>query len=296
MRYVIDPNEQFHKDAKKIFDEELEKSMGNKIAAIDTSEANFAKKGHDYDPILCSFIEGSNGIISSWDDQEKSDYALVIRGVGGGSRKAITHCWDTGRTFYAVDTGYLGNVKSKIWHRITKNNLQNLEPIQERNDDRLKRLNYHYKSFTPGKKILICPPSAKVMDLWKQPSPEEWTNRVIEELKKYTDRPVEIRLKPLRSERITTKTIEAALQDDVHCLITYNSIAATEALLNGKPAIALGPNAAQVLCNKKLSDVENLNIPTQDEMYAFVKHLSYCQFTEDEMRSGYAWDIVNENS
>jgi hypothetical protein len=134
------------------------------------------------------------------------------------------------------------------------------------------------------------------MELWNQPTPEEWTKQVIQELKKYTDRPIEVRLKPTRTERVTNKTIWQALEDDVHCLITYNSIAATEALLAGKPAIALGPNAAQVLCNSKLSEVERLNIPSQDEMAAFARHLSYCQFTQREMQTGYAWDIVNEIS
>ena len=132
------------------------------------------------------------------------------------------------------------------------------------------------------------------MMLWGQPDPETWVNNVIEELKNYTDRPIEVRLKPLRQERISTKSIDEALKDDVHCLITYNSIAATEALMNGKPAIALGPNAASVLCNNKLSDVENLNLPTKDEMIDFMKHLSYCQFTKQEMMSGFAWSIVRE--
>ena len=134
------------------------------------------------------------------------------------------------------------------------------------------------------------------MMLWDQPDPETWVNNVVEELKQHTDRPIEIRLKPNRTERISTKSMEEALQDDVHCLITYNSIAATEALMSGKPAIALGPNAASVLCNSKLSDVENLNLPTKDEMMAFMKHLSYCQFTKPEMMNGYAWGIVNEGS
>jgi len=31
-------------------------------------------------------------------------------------------------------------------------------------------------------------------------------------------------------------------------------------------------------------------------MYALIKHLSYCQFTRDEMMNGYAWSIVNEGS
>ena len=79
-------------------------------------------------------------------------------------------------------------------------------------------------------------------------------------------------------------------------LVTFNSIAATEALLVGKPAIALAPNAAQALCNKNLHDVEALNYPSIDEVHAFARHLSYCQFTANELRSGYAWDILNEGS
>lgn len=271
--------------------------MGNKVAAIDSvGGVNYQNKGYEYDTFLTSFILGSGGRISSWDREAKTNNALVIRGLGGGSQKAIRHCWETGRPFYAIDTGYFGNHKSKLWHRVTKNNLQNVGPIVERDSNRLKKIGFTYKEFSPGSKILICPPSEKVMNLWNQPSPEEWTKNTIEELKKYTDRPIEVRLKPARSERVSTKTIDAALADDVHCLITYNSIAATEALLNGKPAIALGPNAASALCNKSLSEVENLNIPTKDEIYAFVKHLSYCQFTEDELRSGLAWRILNESS
>ena len=78
--------------------------------------------------------------------------------------------------------------------------------------------------------------------------------------------------------------------------VTFNSIAATEALFFGKPAIALAPNAAQALCNNKLSDVEHLNCPSLDEVHAFACHLSYCQFTPNELRSGYAWSIVNESN
>ena len=111
---------------------------------------------------------------------------------------------------------------------------------------------------------------------------------------KNLDRPIEVRLKPTRSERVTTMSIESALQDNVHCLITYNSIAATEAILSGKPAIALGPNAAQVICNTKLEEVERLHIPDRDEVEAFARHLSYCQFSVPEMQDGTAWRILNE--
>ena len=34
----------------------------------------------------------------------------------------------------------------------------------------------------------------------------------------------------------------------------------------------------------KISDIENLHIPTMDEVEAWARHLAYCQFTEPEMR------------
>jgi hypothetical protein len=102
-------------------------------------------------------------------------------------------------------------------------------------------------------------------------------------------------MKPLRSERVTTKTISAALKDDIHCLVTFNSIAATEALLEGKPAITLGPNSAQMICETDLSKIDKPKIPTKDEIVAYVAHLSYAQFTQEEMINGYAWQILQED-
>ena len=270
-----------------------------KVAAIDsTGGNNYARKGHDYDPYLRSFMKGVSGIESNWEAEENTDSTLIIRGLGGGSQKAIKRCWAEGRPFYAIDTGYFGNGKHKSWHRITHNALQNMEEMVERGDERLllqlkvdswKEI---YKPFTGGSKILVCPPSNKVMNMFNQPEAEEWTANLVGQLKQITDRPIEIRMKPIRSERVTGSTIQEALQDDVHCLITYNSIAATEALMEGKPALTLGPNAAQLICETNLANIDNPRIPTEDEMYAFLTHLSYSQFTQPEMEDGTAWKIL----
>jgi hypothetical protein len=88
--------------------------------------------------------------------------------------------------------------------------------------------------------------------------------------------------------------MEEALDNDVHCLVTYNSVAAVEAVMLGKPAIALGPNAAGVVCSNTLAEIENPYIPSQDERDAWLRHLSYCQFTFTEMSDGTAWRILNE--
>lgn len=271
-----------------------------KVAAIDSSGGNnYAKKGHDYDPYLRSFMKGVNGIESTWEKEKHTDSILIIRGLGGGSQKAIKRCWDTGRPFYAIDTGYFGNSKHKVWHRVTYNALQNMNKIIPRSADRLElqlesTWKEIYKPFTPGSKILVCPPSDKVMNFFGQGTAKSWTDKLVAQIKTLTDRPIEIRMKPIRSERISTKTIQDALQADVHCLVTYNSIAATEALMEGKPAITLGPNAAQLVCETDLENIETPRIPTEDEMRQFLTHLSYSQFTQPEMEDGTAWRILQE--
>jgi hypothetical protein len=246
-----------------------------------------------FDEFLRSLLMG----IDASGTNAQLNNTLIIRGLGGGSQKAIRRCWDEDLPFYAIDTGYFGNSKHKNWHRITYNALQNMNKIVNRNFDRLeiqlkKPWREIYKPFTPGSKILVCPPSDKVMNMFNQGTAAEWTSNLVEKLKTITDRPIEVRMKPIRSARVTNSTIQEALQNNVHCLITYNSIAATEALMEGKPAITLGPNAAQLICETSIENVNNPKIPTEDEMYAFLKHLSYAQFTQEEMKNGTAWKIL----
>ena len=103
-----------------------------------------------------------------------------------------------------------------------------------------------------------------------------------------------IRRKQGRSTRINDDTIEMALSQDIYCLITYSSIAAGEAIMFGKPAITLGPNAAAAVCSTSISDIESIKRPNLDEISAWARHLAYCQFTEVEMRDGTAWRILND--
>jgi len=103
---------------------------------------------------------------------------------------------------------------------------------------------------------------------------------------------VVIRRKQGRSVRVNDDTIEMALDQDIYCLITYSSIAAGEAILHGKPAITLGPNAAAAVCSTSISEIESIRRPSLDEVEAWARHMAYCQFTEAEMRDGTAWRIL----
>jgi hypothetical protein len=239
------------------------------------------------------FREGCNGVMVSYHEAQlyPTTNPWCIRGMKFTA--AVNECWRTDRKFYYIDNGYVGNVGRKIWFRIIKNHVHDIRPIIERSRDRLDPCQFTLKKFSPGSKILIAPPSEKSFSLWNI-NQQQWINNTVAEIKKYTDRPIEIRLKRTRDDRMRENTMEEALADDVHCLVTYNSVAACEAIMLGKPAITLGPNAAGVLSSQTLAEIETPRIPTEDEREAWLRHLSYSQFTFTEMSDGTAWRILNE--
>jgi len=239
------------------------------------------------------FAQGCNGVNMSAQEATLTPTTnpWCIRGMK--FTEAVRQCWLVGRTFYYIDNGYLGNIGRKIYFRIIKNHVHDIRSIIDRPRDRLDACDHTLKNFTPGRKILVAPPSEKSFSLWNI-NQQQWIDETIAEIKQHTDRPIEIRLKRTRDDRMRENTMEEALADDVHCLITYNSVSACEAIMLGKPAITLGPNAAGVLCSQSLSEIENPRIPSYDERDAWLRHLSYSQFTFAEMSDGTAWRILNQ--
>lgn len=289
LKYRVDPAGLVYGITLQTLHEQIASLSVNNIVSTD-SEYRYERKGHLYDPILQSFVQGVGGQISNWGKEENNMTPLVLRGIT--KRKQMEACKAAGRDFYYIDTGYFGNGKKKTFHRITKNDVQWFGPIIDRPGDRLSVTGVSPKKMRKGTNILIAPPSQKLLNNYDIVL-EEWLANVQAEIRQYSDRPIMIRTKQGRSTRVNDDTMEMALNQDIHCLVTFSSIAAGEALLHGKPAITLGPNAAGPLCSQSLSEIETPNIPTLDEVQAWARHIAYCQFTEVEMRDGTAWGILN---
>ena len=286
LKYRVDPAGEHYGITQDRLREQIAMLHTDTIHAVDSDGKV------DYNPILQSFVMGCGGQITYWDKTADNMTPVVVRGVT--KRKVMEACRAHGRDFYYIDTGYFGNpVKGKLYHRITRNDVQYFGPIMDRPDDRLAQTGIGFKKFRGGTNILLAPPSQKLLMMYDIDL-ETWLNNTIEEIKKYTDRPIVIRKKQSRAVRMTEDTMEMALAQDVHCLVTFSSIAAGEALLLGKPAITLGPNAAAPLCSQHISEIENPKIPTLDEVKAWAANLAYNQFTEAEMRNGTAWHILND--
>lgn len=223
-----------------------------------------------------------------------SDDPVVLRGIL--KKKIIKKCWETGRTFYYVDTGYFGNERTstnpngwKYWHRIVKNDLQHDQIIQ-RADDRFKHFNKQFQPWKKtGSKILIAKPDEKPCKFYGIDL-EQWVTDTVETIKKYTDRPVVVRDRAKnRIDRISTDTLEEALADDVYALVTFNSVAAVESVFLGIPVFTLAPvNAAAPVGRQDLSQIDNPFYPDRDLLYAWGCHLAYGQFHISEMKNGKA--------
>lgn len=280
----------------KDIDLKLKAAATDQLIGISEEEdlsSKMKQKGAKYDGIVHAFVQGTMGCMAPWNHAENLSAPVALRSIA--KKKIMTQCLEQGRDFYYIDTGYFGNYKLKDYHRVTKNAMQWLGPIEDRPGDRLERTRVKPRAITPGSKILICPPSAKALSYWELDE-KKWVNDTVEEIKKYTDREIIVRLKQPRSVRATVDTIEHALENDIHCMVTFNSIAAVESLIYGKPVFTMAPNAAQPLANTDLSKIENPFCPELDRVYDLLKCLAYHQFTVEEMRSGYAWQVLNGNA
>lgn len=280
-----------------------------KLICIDSGIKKVEKKVKGSFGIVDSFVMGmalgsggkyirADDIGQYWDHPAP----FLVRGLG--KQKIIKECIARGKDYYFMDTGYIGNNPSprnpngkKTYHRIVKNALQNLhmpdreEHPEQYGGERFKQLAISFKDHVPGRKILVVPPSEKVMKYFEQDL-DTWISNTVLEIKKHTSRPVEVRKKPSREDRVSVNTMEQALEDDVHCLVTYNSIAALEAMVYGKPAIVLGPNCAQDICEKSLGRIEFVRHPGRKTLTYLCRYLSNNQFTYEEMLSGTAWSKI----
>jgi lipopolysaccharide biosynthesis glycosyltransferase len=297
--YRIDPAAQYYAESNyKQIIKDLAMLDNKAVVAVEADTVDEASdkleaKGQNYDPFLKSFILGSGGQISVWDKTSQDKAPVVLRGVT--KRKHMDACRAAGRDFYYIDTGYFGNGRKKTYHRITKNDMQYLGEIKHRPRDRLAATGFASRKFRPGANILLAPPSQKLLMCYGIDL-DKWLEETIASIRLWTDREIIVRNKQSRSVRQSSDTMEMALERNVHCLVTFSSIAAVEAIMLGKPAITLGPSAANPITSRELKDIENPHIPTLDEVEEWAAHLAYCQFTELEMRDGTAWRILNEDA
>ena len=228
---------------------------------------------------------------------EDSTEPLMLRGIM--KHKIIKQCWADGRPFRYMDSGYLGNRPSyknphgwKHWHRIVPNNLQH-DAVIKRPSDRWNQLGLEVANRRGGRHILIVAPDDKPCKFYDI-ALDTWLAETMATIRQHTDRPIVIRERNRSRTDRKTNRVEKAL-DDVHAVVTFNSIAGTEAILAGVPVFAMAPsNAARPVSNTDLTKIDSPWFPDRDQVLAWAYHLAYGQFHIDEFKSGRAERILKQ--
>ena len=223
----------------------------------------------------------------------------VLRGIL--KHKIMHSCLADNREFFYVDTGYVGNQVTannrrgdKIWHRIVRNDLQ-ASTIRECPSDRWDRLDIRLHKRRTGSRIILAAPDEKPCRYYGIDR-TAWLESTLEQIRTYTDRPVVVRERAARRiDRTMNNPLHKVLTDDVHCLVTYNSIAAVESIIAGVPAIVLAPtHCAQPVASTKISDIENPFWPDKGLREAWAHSLAYQQYHVREMRDGTAIRMLEQ--
>ena len=283
-----------------------------------TNKANerFLKGKNRYDPYIYDFALATNGVYMP-DEQLVLDGTdkrpCVFRGLGKSPH--IHKCIKQNIDYMYIDTGYFGNDKTKQWHRVAYNNLQTLDhlpliDLEQRLIDNLKNNDANYwlidrfeevhgvslEKWKPGRRkrgdrILIVPPSQKVFNHFGGDA-KEFTEKLIKEIKLYTDRPIEIRPKVGRDKRVSYTVQDQLRSGNYHCIVTYNSIASLEAITVGMPAAVTGPNAGSYLSEKDLKNIDEPYYPDRKKLFEHIYYLTFCQLHSNEFRSPIAYKVI----
>ena len=239
--------------------------------------------------------------IEDWQYEDEPEKGLVLRGIM--KHKIMKRCWEDRRPFRYMDTGYFGNRPNalnpngwKWYHRIVDNDLQHGDIVPQ-SSDRWDSLGITIRPWRrDGRNIIIAMPDEKAC-LFYDTTPEAWLESVMAQLAGRTDRPIIVRQRvadPDARTRDPTSSFSAVLQGDTFAVITFNSVAATEAVISGIPVFVTAPcNAARPVANTDLARICDPWYPDPDMVHAWACHLAYGQFHISELEDGSALRILN---
>jgi hypothetical protein len=152
-----------------------------------------------------------------------------------------------------------------------------------------------------GNHILICTQRNGGWSM-KGLNVSQWLEKTVDEIKKYSNRPIVVRGHPgdksaatyLKSKpgKYTVSTNDHILQDfaNAWAVVTYNSTPGVAASIEGIPAFVTDPvpqtSQAYAVSNYTLSNIEN---PELKDRQQWIEKLSMCHWKFEELSNGSAW-------
>lgn len=263
-------------------------------AVCDAMEAGIKRVGGDK-------VEVRSSLSYRWPEGDVGFFYGLADKLTRALHEYPTH----GRVAINADLGYWGRKDGGRfvgYHKLSVNGRHVTEYFQKRPKPR-DRLDQWVGQLRPwrrsGSHILVAGMGPKGSQ-YEGYAPQGWERRVIEIMRKHTDRPIHYRPKPnfLGAQPIQgAKTVDrmAPLEQQLrgaHALVAHHSNAAIEALQYGVPVFVLeGP--ALLMGKSRFTEIEEPVYPDGREQW--FRDLAYTQWSVAEMASGDAWKYFKED-
>ena len=239
--------------------------------------------------VAAAFAEGHNGDLVTAQDfmtNPKRWDLVVCFGLMRGPRRCLQYAVRRRMPFVQIDHAYFNSARgytgrSEEWNfRCTLNGFQ-AGPIVPREHPRLHQIRrvriQKYRGDKPLVRALVCPPSAATLAFF--PDAAGWLPMMRRRLKAANIAFEE------RAKRLTRKHPPISW-GHVRMLLTYNSSLALEAMTKGIPFYTEG-------AGKDLrTEPEDIKNPVKGDRIALMNHLSWSQFSVNEMRHGEVLPIL----
>jgi hypothetical protein len=236
-----------------------------------------------------------------YDGSAPGDVA-VFYGLEGRLPQVFRDYQAKGRAVY-IDLGYWGRREGGRWtgyHKVAVNARHPTAYYRRPShpSGRFERFNVPIQLSEPRGRhapILLCGMGDKAARA-EGYAPETWERWAVNEIRRYTDRPIVYRPKPSwkRARPIEgcgyspkTREIDAELRG-AWAVVTHHSNAAVEAVLAGVPVFCWYGVAADMGL-RDLSRIESPRRPTLDERAQWAADIAYTQWSVAEMKAGAPW-------
>lgn len=247
--------------------------------------------------------------LKEWLNEEEPGEPVVFGNLRG-TADIIRAAEQNNINYYYFDHAYLHKahthkpnpIFNKRFYRITKNGEQLTKLLDWTKTTELKTRvqnfeDIHYteiglsKYRNKGDKILILPPTEFICSYYQLGGEDYWTAETIKEIRKYTDRDIVVRKKPEIGKQAPIP-FEQQLED-AYCVVTHQTSAVVDVLRYGIPVFCSEYSCALPIAKTDLSEIENPYYPTRGEVRDWIYSLLTGQFTEDEIISGKAKEIID---
>lgn len=264
-----------------------------------------------HDRVLKAFYDGCTAEKKLVEDfkYEPSDIAVIF----GVYKSKVRKSWPRGKVFrqqreqkrdvIVLETGYVNRGDGEAHHYAAGfNGLNGRADFRNKSmgPERWEKLGAQLVPYSRGSKVILCgqvPWDASV----DHTDHVQWLKETAQKLKQMTTRPIVFRphplaiqaYEPLRRSLGLDYSIRPLTEElkDAHCVVTFNSNSAVEALIAGKPVFAFDEGSmVWDLANRNLADLEEPKMPDRKQWAA---NLAYTQWTPAEMAEGKAWQHLS---